>query len=305
MGCCWRLHDINVRVWCYESATVKMQCLDGAHSAHRSHTLFLHMACKTTVWLRAMVLAWRAPLLSARYLFRTSCFQGAMHAKVNMARALLAYHTYTLSYLPTLTLITTLLGVYQRQTRTIGGATLHHASMSHQKYMTWASMMIYRIRAHEQWLHTCMTEAERLYRATFSSTSQSIRASYVELIHSRHRAAYESAGALKRQIHSQYVGLSTGRLLARQWAHWVTVTEHWQEVAWREKGQYLESELAALRVLQLKRRRPLSPDTRVCKRRCLQPPSPTAVQLTGSPNTEGADLPFTQLNGSPIREISF
>ena len=191
---------------------------------HRSHTLFLHMACKTTVWLRAMVSAWRAPLLSARYLFRTSCFQGAMHAKVNMARALLAYHTYTLSYLPTLTLITTLLGVYQRQTRTIRGATVHHASMSHQKYMTWSSMMIYRIRAHEQWLHTCMTEAERLYRATFSGTSQSIRASYVELIHSRHRAAYESAGALKRQIHSQYVGLSTRRLLARQWAHWVTVT---------------------------------------------------------------------------------
>ena len=56
---------------------------------HRSHTLFLHMACKTTVWLHAMVSAWRAPLLSARYLFRTSCFKGAMHAKVNMARALL------------------------------------------------------------------------------------------------------------------------------------------------------------------------------------------------------------------------
>ena len=116
---------------------------------------------------------------------------------------------------------------------------------------------------------------------------------------------YESAGALKRQIHSHYVGVSTGRLLARQWAHWVTVTEYWQEVAWREKGQYLESELATLRVLQLKRRRPLSPDTRVCKRRCLQAPSPTAVQLTGSPNREGADLPFTQLTGSPIQEISF
>ena len=80
-----------------------------------------------------------------------------------MARALLAYHTCTLSYLPMLTLITTLLGVYHRQARTIGGATLHHASMSHHKYMTWASMMIYRIRAHEQWHHTCMTEAERLY----------------------------------------------------------------------------------------------------------------------------------------------
>ena len=101
------------------------------------------------------------------------------------------------------------------------------------------------------------------------------------------------------------MGLSTGRLLARQWGDWVTVTEHWQEVAWREKGQHLESELAALRVLQLKRRRPLSPDVRVCKRRCLHPPSPAAVQLTGSPDRDGVDLPFTQLTGSPIREIHF
>ena len=173
-----------------------------------------------------------------------------MHAKMNMARALLTYHNYTLSYLPTLKLATTLLGVYQRQTRTIGGATLHHASMSHLKYMTWASMMAYRMRAHEQWLRTCMGEAERLYRAAFSSTSRSIRSSYAELVHSHHKEAYESSVALKRRLHSHYVGLSTGRLLARQWGDWVTITEHWQEVAWREKGQYLESELAALRVLQ-------------------------------------------------------
>ena len=114
---------------------------------------------------------------------------------------------------------------------------------------------------------------------------------------------YESSVALKRRLHSQYIGLSTGRLLARQWGEWVTVTEHWQDVAWREKGRYLESELAALRVLQLKRRRPLSPDVR--KRRCLHPPCPAAVQLTGSPDRDGVDLPFTQLTGSPIREIHF
>ena len=81
---------------------------------YRSYTLLLHMASKTTVWLRALVSAWRAPLMSPRYLFRTSCFQGAMHAKMNMARALLTYHNYTLSYLPTLKLATTLLGVYRR-----------------------------------------------------------------------------------------------------------------------------------------------------------------------------------------------
>ena len=81
---------------------------------YRSYTLVLHMACKTTVWLHGLhrlVSAWRAPLLSAQYLFRTPCSQGAMHAKMNMARALLTYHNYTLSYLPTLKLATTLLGV--------------------------------------------------------------------------------------------------------------------------------------------------------------------------------------------------
>eukprot|EP00670_Eutreptiella_braarudii_P009535 CAMPEP_0174311990 /NCGR_PEP_ID=MMETSP0810-20121108/4030_1 /TAXON_ID=73025 ORGANISM="Eutreptiella gymnastica-like, Strain CCMP1594" /NCGR_SAMPLE_ID=MMETSP0810 /ASSEMBLY_ACC=CAM_ASM_000659 /LENGTH=140 /DNA_ID=CAMNT_0015420311 /DNA_START=130 /DNA_END=552 /DNA_ORIENTATION=+ len=119
--------------------------------------------------------------------------------------------------------------------------------MSHQKYMTWASMMAYRMRAHEQWLR--MGEAERLYRAAFSSTSRSIRSSYAALVHSHHREAYKSSVVLKRRLHSQYVGLSTGRLLARQWGDWVTVTKHWQEVAWREKDQYLESELAALHVL--------------------------------------------------------
>ena len=97
-----------------------------------------------------------------------------MHAKMNMARALLTYHNYTLSCLPTFKPATTLPGVYHRQIRTIGGATMHHASMSHQKYMTWASMMAYRMRAHEQWLRMCMGEAEHLYRAAFSSTSRSI-----------------------------------------------------------------------------------------------------------------------------------
>ena len=29
MGCCWRLQGVKVKVWCYESATVTVQCLDG------------------------------------------------------------------------------------------------------------------------------------------------------------------------------------------------------------------------------------------------------------------------------------
>ena len=38
--------------------------------------------------------------------------------------------------------------------------------------------------------------------------------------------------------------------------------DHWQEVAWREKGGHLADETAALKILQLKRCCLLSPDTR-------------------------------------------
>ena len=123
-----------------------------------------------------------------------------------------------------------------------------------------------------------------------------------ETPHSHHKETYESAVTLKRQLHSQYVGLSTGRLLARQWGDWVTVTEHWQEVAWREKGQYLESELAALRVLQLKRRRPLSPDVRVCKRRCLHPPPVRLLSsLQGHPTETALTSPSLNSLGPLFR----
>ena len=60
----------------------------------------------------------------------------------------------------------------------------------------------------------------------------------------------------------QWSALRTERHLTRLWVHWVTVTYHWQEVAWREKGRHLADETTALRILQLKRRRSLSPDAR-------------------------------------------
>ena len=111
-----------------------------------------------------------------------------------------------------------------------------------------------------------------------------------------HREAYASAGDQKRQIFSQWSALSTGRHVTNMWVHWVTVTDHWQEVAWREKGRHLGDETAALTILPLKHRRSLSPDTRSRKRQ-RHLPSPSVVQLTGSPDRVHEDAPSRNSTG--------
>ena len=140
---------------------------------YRSHTLVVSLSCKATAWVRAMLAAWKPNMLSVRYTFCASYVQGALCTKADMARALLTHHSFTLAYAPKFSLFSSLLGVYQRQVRTIGGATLHHMSMSHQRYIEWASMMVYRMRAHEQWLNRSMEEAARLYNRAFRSTGPS------------------------------------------------------------------------------------------------------------------------------------
>ena len=92
---------------------------------HRAYALIVSLSCKATAWVHAMLAAWKPHMLSVRYNFRASCVQGALCAKATMAQALLAHHLFTLAYAPKLSLFSSLLGVYQRQVRTIGGATLH------------------------------------------------------------------------------------------------------------------------------------------------------------------------------------
>ena len=134
-------------------------------------------------------------------------------------------------------MFSSLLGVYRRQLRTIGGAILQHMSLSHQRYTTWASMMVYRMRAHEQLLNRSMEEVGRRYDRAFQSTSRAIRHSHAMLVCSRLNEAYASAGAQKHHIFSQWSALSTERHVTRLWVHWVTITKQWREVAWREKGR--------------------------------------------------------------------
>ena len=73
-------------------------------------------------------------------------YGGHSPRKERMAADLLAFHSFTLSYTSTYSLIHVLWGVYRRQVSTIGGATLHMVSMSHQKYVPWATMGMYYMR---------------------------------------------------------------------------------------------------------------------------------------------------------------
>ena len=72
---------------------------------------------------------------------------------------------------------------------------MHHMSLSHQRHTTWASVMVYRMRAHEQWLNRSMEEAGGLYDSAFQSTSRAIRHSHAMLVCSRLNEAYASDGA--------------------------------------------------------------------------------------------------------------
>ena len=70
---------------------------------HGSRTLIVSLSYKVTAWVCAVLAAWKLHM-SVRYNFRASCVQGALCAKANMARALLAYHSFTLAYAPKLSL---------------------------------------------------------------------------------------------------------------------------------------------------------------------------------------------------------
>ena len=128
-----------------------------------------------------------------------------------------------------------------------GGATLHHMALSHQRYTTWASMMVYRMRAHEQWLNRSTEEAGILYDRAFQSTSRAIRHSHATLVCPRLNEAYASVGAQKRHIFSQWSALCTERHLTCLWVHWVRqiTGRRWhggrKAVTWLTKQRHLGS----------------------------------------------------------------
>ena len=129
-------------------------------------------------------------------------------------RGPLAFHSFTLSYTSPYSLIHVLWGVYRRQVSTIGGATLHMVSMSHQKYVAWATMCMYCMRGHERWLRASLTSVEDLYKVSFRRVACDTRAMWHNVLLSLTRALWEEAACLFFRVlqcaHSSSSGPAVG-----------------------------------------------------------------------------------------------
>ena len=108
----------------------------------------------------------------ARFLLRSSFIEATLHHKERMAADLLAFHSFTKAYTLAYSLIHVLWGVYRRQVSTIGGATLHMVSMSHQRYVAWVAMCMYCMRGHVQWLQASLSSVEDLHHVSFRRTAR-------------------------------------------------------------------------------------------------------------------------------------
>ena len=114
--------------------------------------------------MRPVPLAWS--------LLCSSVIEATLHHKERMAADLLAFHSFTPSYTSAYSPIHMLWGVYRRQVSTIGGATPHLVSMSHQRYVAWATMYMYCMRGYEQWLRASLASVEDLYNVSFRRTAR-------------------------------------------------------------------------------------------------------------------------------------
>ena len=109
-------------------------CRD-VQAIHREHVVIFSLSDKVTAWQREVTTAWMCRVRLAQFLLHSSFMEATLQRKERMAADLLAFHSFTPSCTSTYSLIHLLWGVYRRQVSTIGGATLHMVSMSHQKYV--------------------------------------------------------------------------------------------------------------------------------------------------------------------------
>ena len=216
-----------------------------------------------------------------------------------MATDVLAFHSFTLSYTSVYSFIHVLWGVQRRQVYIIGWATLHMVSMSHQRYVAWATMCMYCMRGHEQWLRASLASVEGLYNISFRRTARVTRTMWHNVLMSRARALWDEAVSSQHAYFLKSCSAHTVRHLDRRWTHWANLTKHWEEVAWREPVKYLEAERAEFRVLHLKCRRPPDADLHTPTRRHTHMHPSHAIQLTGLPVWDSSDNPVIQLTRSP------
>ena len=162
---------------------------------HGGHVVIVSLSHKVTVWRREVTAAWMRPVRLARFLLRSSFIEATLHHKERMAADQLAFHSFTLLYTSAYSLIHVLWGVYQRHISTIGGATLHMVSMSHRRYVAWATMCMYCMWGHEQWLRVSLASVEDLYNVSFHRTARVTRTMWHNVLLSRARALWDEAAS--------------------------------------------------------------------------------------------------------------
>ena len=142
----------------------------GAHT--RAYLHFMMRAHWLTQWLTKALQAWHTTMRGLRFRLKHSVARASVALKEQLARLLLQLHSYAHSYLPILSLHGQLYAVYTRQVRTIGGATLHHMAMAHQKYLNLAAMVTHYMRVHNQWLRMACQRVEETCLASFCKVSR-------------------------------------------------------------------------------------------------------------------------------------
>ena len=140
---------------------------------------------------------------------------------------------------------------------------------------------------------------EDLYNVSFRRTACDTRTMLHNVLLSRARAVWDEAASSRRAYFLKSCSAHTVRHLDQQWIHWATITKHWEEVAWRDRVKYLETERAELRVRQLKCRRSLDADPHTPKKRHTDMHPSHAIRLTRLPVWDSSDDPVIQLTGSP------
>ena len=85
--------------------------------------------------------------------------------------------------------------------RTIGGATLHHLEMVHQRYTNWDAMIVYYMRAHNEWHHMAREGMEQMY---LTSTESLIDSGDTRLS-SKNFAALNMLGQVRRGLSSSFM----------------------------------------------------------------------------------------------------
>ena len=215
---------------------------------------------------------------------------------------MLRLHSYAHSYLPTLSLHVQLCAVYTRQVQTIGGAILHHLATAHQRYINWATMVVYSMRAHNQWLHMACQGVEQVYFASFQKVSRGLWGVYEAKLREFCYHHYDRARREKFTLFSHAASHSTQQHLAAEATRWTETGDHWLTNApGSERAPFGCGGQLCPPPPSQGETRPF-PRRYDCERACSHDRRDSCVvQLTGSPLRQAHHTDAIQLMGSHVR----